>query len=422
MARPSRASSTPQGNHVGFERVDRASVVEDGVSPLLDEHPARRRRPAAQPLRARRALRLRHRRLRREPGLLRPRLLRHRPALRPLRRGATTTRRAGRPTCAPGTRCSPTARPRSTRRCCTTAGPSARSSTASTSARSTARPTPRPRSSSTTGSRWRPERGSRPQVLPTKEKGAWTGTLFVDRADQQAEPASRRSTIEHDPPSLRSRAPARSPGRGDLDRQLHASTGSATAPARMYEGPEVFGNATSYGRALFTAQHLVGADARGVEKIRGREVLIDADTRELAVVWQLFHGETTTHFVHGLAEPGRPVSLSGRVVVVTGGTRGIGLGLARELLARDCRVVVCGRSAAVGRHRGRRAPGGGPDRATGLATDVTSRVQCRRCGTTPSPRSDGSTSGSTTPACSAPAQAAAGGLRGDRLARSSRRT
>ena len=42
------------------------------------------------------------------------------------------------------------------------------------------------------------------------------------------------------------------------------------------------------------------ADARGVEKIRGREVLIDADTRELAVVWQLFRGETTTHFVHGL--------------------------------------------------------------------------------------------------------------------------
>ena len=33
-----------------------------------------------------------------------------------------------------------------------------------------------------------------------------------------------------------------------------------------------------------------------------------------------------------------------RVVVVTGGTRGIGLGLAKELVARGCRVVVCGRS------------------------------------------------------------------------------
>jgi hypothetical protein len=44
----------------------------------------------------------------------------------------------------------------------------------------------------------------------------------------------------------------------------------------------------------------MNADSRGVEKIRGREVLIDPDTRELAVVWQLMHGETTTHFVHGL--------------------------------------------------------------------------------------------------------------------------
>jgi len=40
-------------------------------------------------------------------------------------------------------------------------------------------------------------------------------------------------------------------------------------------------------------------------------------------------------------------SAQGRVVVVTGGTRGIGLGLARELIARNCRVVVCGRSAEV---------------------------------------------------------------------------
>jgi NAD(P)-dependent dehydrogenase (short-subunit alcohol dehydrogenase family) len=67
---------------------------------------------------------------------------------------------------------------------------------------------------------------------------------------------------------------------------------------------------------------------------------------------------------------------SDRVVVVTGGTRGIGLGLARELLARDCRVVVCGRSAAgVDAAVAELAGGAGPDRVTGLATDVTSRVQ-----------------------------------------------
>jgi NAD(P)-dependent dehydrogenase (short-subunit alcohol dehydrogenase family) len=34
-------------------------------------------------------------------------------------------------------------------------------------------------------------------------------------------------------------------------------------------------------------------------------------------------------------------------VVVTGGTRGIGRGLAKELVARGCRVAVCGRDAAA---------------------------------------------------------------------------
>ncbi|MGI5328786.1 SDR family oxidoreductase [Actinomadura nitritigenes] len=36
--------------------------------------------------------------------------------------------------------------------------------------------------------------------------------------------------------------------------------------------------------------------------------------------------------------------MTGPAVVVTGGTRGIGLGLAREFLARGARVAVCGRS------------------------------------------------------------------------------
>ena len=67
---------------------------------------------------------------------------------------------------------------------------------------------------------------------------------------------------------------------------------------------------------------------------------------------------------------------AGRVVVVTGGTRGIGLGLARELLARGCRVVVCGRSAAgVDSAVAELGGAAGPHRVAGLATDVTSRVQ-----------------------------------------------
>ncbi|WP_370614835.1 SDR family NAD(P)-dependent oxidoreductase [Mumia sp. Pv 4-285] len=69
-----------------------------------------------------------------------------------------------------------------------------------------------------------------------------------------------------------------------------------------------------------------------------------------------------------------PPGSEGRVVVVTGGTRGIGLGLARELLARGCRVVVCGRSgasveAAVA-DLSASAPGGS---VAGQVADVTDR-------------------------------------------------
>ena len=68
------------------------------------------------------------------------------------------------------------------------------------------------------------------------------------------------------------------------------------------------------------------------------------------------------------------MTAAGRVVVITGGTRGIGLGLAREMLARGCRIAVCGRAehsvhAAVSELEAQ-APG----RVTGLATDVTSRA------------------------------------------------
>jgi NAD(P)-dependent dehydrogenase (short-subunit alcohol dehydrogenase family) len=55
-------------------------------------------------------------------------------------------------------------------------------------------------------------------------------------------------------------------------------------------------------------------------------------------------------------------------VVVTGGTRGIGLGLAKELLARGCNVAICGRSQeSVDAALAALAS----DRATGVVADVT---------------------------------------------------
>lgn len=61
------------------------------------------------------------------------------------------------------------------------------------------------------------------------------------------------------------------------------------------------------------------------------------------------------------------------VVVVTGGTRGIGLGLARELLARRARVVICGRSqASLDKALGELDAEG---RVTGITCDVSSRAE-----------------------------------------------
>lgn len=68
-------------------------------------------------------------------------------------------------------------------------------------------------------------------------------------------------------------------------------------------------------------------------------------------------------------------SAAGRVVVVTGGTRGIGLGLAHQFLALGARVVVCGRSeSAVATAVSELALASAPGRVSGLATDITDRA------------------------------------------------
>jgi NAD(P)-dependent dehydrogenase (short-subunit alcohol dehydrogenase family) len=51
--------------------------------------------------------------------------------------------------------------------------------------------------------------------------------------------------------------------------------------------------------------------------------------------------------VMAVARARRRVPLKGRVAVVTGGGRGLGAAITRELVSRGCRVAICGRDEAV---------------------------------------------------------------------------
>src|SRR5687768_8723624 len=54
-----------------------------------------------------------------------------------------------------------------------------------------------------------------------------------------------------------------------------------------------------------------------------------------------------TAFASMLRRRSRRLDLRERVAVVTGGGRGLGLAITRELLARGCRVAICGRDGAL---------------------------------------------------------------------------
>ncbi len=143
--------------------------------------------------------------------------------------------------------------------------------------------------------------GSKSHVLPFKHAGSWTGNMAVyDPKGASAGAAEVR--VDYRPTSLL-RADVQLHVVGDIE--LHASyTRSRNGNRHCFEGPELYGNAISYGRALYTTQHLYGRPL----KIRGREFLID-DQHNMSVAWQVFGSDRMLLTLYGVLswQPGEEV-------------------------------------------------------------------------------------------------------------------
>ena len=125
--------------------------------------------------------------------------------------------------------------------------------------------------------------GNTPHVLPFKHAGKWTGTLQLFGADQQLQ-GEVRARVDYRPLDLlRAEVRLRLSGAMDLDvRYVRQRNGLR----HTFHGPDIYGNAIAYGRALYTTQHVTGSSLR----IEGREFLID-DNYGMSMVFCLYeHG------------------------------------------------------------------------------------------------------------------------------------
>src|SRR5690348_787008 len=75
---------------------------------------------------------------------------------------------------------------------------------------------------------------------------------------------------------------------------------------------------------------------------------------------------------------GRRVNLSGQVVLITGGSRGLGLALAREFASRGCHLILCARNGDE-LERAKTDLSAFPARVVTVRCDVTSPGQVGKC-------------------------------------------
>ncbi len=132
----------------------------------------------------------------------------------------------------------------------------------------------------------------RSHVLPVRLSGCWRGEIQVYDGDRQ--PVGTSEVRMDYRPLGPLRAEVALELRGAL--QLQATfVRQRDGNRHNYEGPDIYGNAISYGRALYSSQHLY-AQPRW---IRGWEFLMDKDYT-LSVVWQWHNGGQLQHTSYGV--------------------------------------------------------------------------------------------------------------------------
>ena len=131
-------------------------------------------------------------------------------------------------------------------------------------------------------------------LLPVKVGGQWHGELETYDGDQRLLGVTK-VTIGYTPLSL-SRARMDVTLSGVIDRKFSYER-SYDEAVHKFEGPDVWGNGRSYGRYLFSTQHFYGEP----RKIRARDTIIDEDF-SLCCVWQFYEGNKEVYTTFGVLD------------------------------------------------------------------------------------------------------------------------
>jgi hypothetical protein len=143
--------------------------------------------------------------------------------------------------------------------------------------------------------------GPHQHLLPFKRAGRWSGELATYGADG-ASIGATRVALDYRPTTLL-RSSVDLHLTGAFERRLRFER-MRIGHRHVFDGPDVYGNAIGYGRALYTAHHFYGHAL----SLEGREFLVD-DDYTMSVVWKIRRAGDLFLVLYGLLtwEPGEVV-------------------------------------------------------------------------------------------------------------------